>query len=57
MQIVTCAIYGMLAYIQPIVGVSRVTTQTSETGSFRGKENAPMAVVTFNMGDCRLRKY
>lgn len=56
MQIVTCAIYGMLAYIQPIVGVSRVTTQTSETGSFRGKENAPMAGVTFNMSDCRLRK-
>lgn len=39
MQIVTCAIYGMLAYVQPIVGESRVTTQTSETGSFWGKEN------------------
>lgn len=50
MQIVTCAIYGMLAYVQPIVGESRVTTQTSETGSFWGKEN--LANVTFNMGDC-----
>lgn len=44
----------MLAYIQPIVGVSRVTTQTSETGSFQGKENAPMAGVTliWAIADC-----